>query len=67
MNRSQKKLKFNRQNFFTTLVLLILVNLVGPGFVDPQTEAGSLFYFFVALMTAFMFPFLEVIDDESQS
>ncbi len=66
METPQKKLKFNKGNFFTALLLLTAVNLIGPQFVNPQAEGGSLFYFFVALMTAFLFPFLEVVDDESK-
>jgi hypothetical protein len=67
MSQPQKKLKFNKSNFFTGIFLLTLVNLVGPAFVDPKLEAGKVFYFVVAVFTALMFPFLEVVDDESQS
>ena len=63
---TQKTLKFNIKNMLTGLFLLTLVNLFCPAFVDPKTDAGQLFYFFVAVMTAFMFPFLEVKDVERE-
>lgn len=67
METPQKKLKFNKGNFFTALILLTLVSIFGPQFVDPKADGGSLFYFFIAIMAAFLFPFLEVVDDESKS
>jgi hypothetical protein len=64
--QTQKTLKFNIKNMITGFFLLTLVNLFCPAFVDPKTDAGQIFYIFVAVMTAFMFPFLEVKDVDSE-
>lgn len=67
--QNQKSLKFNRKNFFTGIFLLTLVNLIGPFFVDPRVGDGQAFYFFIAFVTAFCFPWLTVEEktDETKS
>lgn len=64
---TQKKLTFNGKNALTGLFLITVLNIVGPlAGVDPTLEAGKMFYFFGAILTAFMFPWLEVKDVESK-
>ena len=62
----KKKIKFNHNNLLTALILLTLVVIVGPNFVDPKDEVGQLFYFFNAVVTAFLFPWMSVVDEEDQ-
>ena len=63
--QTQKKLTFNGKNALTGLFLISILNIVGPiAGVDPTLEAGKMFYFFGAILTAFMFPWLEVKDVE---
>lgn len=64
--KSQKKLTLNWPNLRTALVLLILVSLIGPLFVDPLVTSGKVFYFVIAVVTGHLFPWLEVKDAESK-
>jgi hypothetical protein len=57
------RINFNKNNFFIALILLFLINLIGPFFINPETETGSLFFFVIAFITALMFPFLKVVDE----
>ena len=44
-----------------------MLNVVGlMSGIDPKTDAGSMFYMFGAIITAFMFPTFEVKDVESK-
>jgi hypothetical protein len=70
MDQNSPKLKFDGKNFITGLFLLTLLNVLGPSFVDPKDEVGQVFYFSMAVITAFMFPFIRVErgdDDASKS
>lgn len=64
--KNQKQLKFNGKNMLTGLFLLMILNTLVPLFLNPLTDEGRMFYFFGALMTAFLFPFVEVKDVERQ-
>lgn len=60
---TQKKLTFNGKNAILGLFLLTLLNIIGPlAGVDPKLESGQMFYMVMAVVTAFMFPWLEVKD-----
>lgn len=61
---SQKKLKINKSNLMHGLVLLILLSSVGPFFISPHTQEGNLFYIVMAVLTGFMFPWVQVVDVE---
>ena len=65
---TQKKLTFNGKNLVTLFILLTVLNVVGlMSGIDPKTDAGSMFYMFGAIITAFMFPTFEVKDVESKN
>jgi len=67
---SQRALRINISNIFLGLLLLTLVNAICPGLgIDPKAESGQVFYMLIAVMTAFMFPWLqvvEVVNDDSE-
>jgi uncharacterized membrane protein len=62
----KKKIKFNHNNLLIGIVLLTLVTIIGPNFVDPRDSVGQMFYFFNAVVTAFLFPWMSVVDEEDQ-
>jgi hypothetical protein len=62
--RARMKIKFNKKNFFIAIALLAVVNIVGPFFIDPETETGSLFYFAVGFTTALLLPFLSTYGED---
>lgn len=62
----KKKIKFNHNNLLLAVVLVTLVSIIGPNFVDPKDKVGQLFYFFSAVITAVLFPWISVVDEEDQ-
>ena len=60
----QKKIVANPKNMITVFILLAIVNVFGVDYVDPQGPMGNVFYFTVAVMTGFMFPFFKVVEVE---
>jgi hypothetical protein len=54
----------NPKNMITVFILLAIVNVFGVDYVDPQGPMGNVFYFTVAVMTGFMFPFFKVVEVE---
>lgn len=67
-NQPTPKLTFNGKNFRIGIFLILVLHIVGPlAGVDPTLEAGKMFYFFGAILTAFMFPWLTMeTKDESK-
>lgn len=58
----KKKIKFHSINLRIAILLILLISFLGPSFVVPS-GTGQIFYFFAAVLTAFMFPFMTVEDD----
>lgn len=61
---NQKKLKINTSNLLTGLILISCLSIVGPFFINPQTQEGNLFFIVMAVITGFMFPWVQVVDVE---